>query len=243
MAYRRTPFAPNEWYHCFSRGIEGCTVFETQQDFRRFEELLYLANDIKPFDRATIRSLSHAEILRLPRSKNIVEVGAYCLMNTHPHLLLQEKEEGGISKFMHKIGTGYTGYFNAKHQRIGNLLVKPFTDDRYLRRVTQYIHLNPSELFEPRWKDGAVSNIKKLQENLLAYPYSSLSDYFGAVRPERAILGDQAMELLGSDLPSLDEILEDTKEYYAEIEGEFWRRQSEASPPTTSRSLPKDNRR
>ena len=226
MGYRRTQFAPNEWYHCFNRGIEGRTVFETLEDFRRFEELLYLANDTKPFDRATIRTLTHEEILQLPRKRHLVSVGAYCLMSTHPHLLLQEKQKGGITKYMHKIGTGYTMYFNAKHQRIGNLLVKPFrskhvADDRYLRRVVQYIHLNPAELFELGWKKGKVRNINVLERKLCAYRHSSLVDYRGTSRPERAILDAKAMELLSHGMPTFRDVLADARAYYAELDGEF----------------------
>lgn len=226
MGYRRTPFAPNEWYHCFSRGIESRTVFETPEDFRRFEELLYLANDTKPFDRATIRALTHEKILQLPRKHALVSVGAYCLMRTHPHLLLQEKQEGGITKYMHKVNTGYTMYFNAKRQRIGNLLVKPFrskhiTDDQYLRWVMQYIHLNPAELFEPEWKKGKVRNMNVLEGKLCAYTHSSLADYRGTSRPERAILDAKAMKLLGDDMPAFSKVLADAKAYYAELNGEF----------------------
>src|SRR5579859_6476622 len=126
MGYRRTPFVEGEWYHCYSRGIDKRTVFENPEGFNRFIELLYLANDSKLIDRAAMRSLSHEKILQLPRKANLVAIGAYCLMGNHFHLLLQEKVPNGISKFMHKVGTGYTKYFNLKNDRIGNLFVKPF---------------------------------------------------------------------------------------------------------------------
>ncbi len=226
MGYRRTPFAPNEWYHCFSRGIEGRSVFETPRDFERFQQLLYLANDTKKFDRATIRNLSHEEIFQLPRTDSLVSVGVYCLMGTHPHLLLQEKIEGGISKFMHKVGTAYTGYFNAKHKRIGNLLVKPFrskhiSDDRYLQRVAQYIHFNPAEIFEPGWKEGVVQDAKNLEQQLRNYAYASFPDYIGKNRPEVAILDQNAMELLRGSTIFLENLIAETQAYYAELSKEF----------------------
>ena len=36
-------------------------------------------------------------------------------------LLLKQKQNNGISGFMHKIGMGYTNYFNAKYNRSGSL--------------------------------------------------------------------------------------------------------------------------
>ena len=152
MGYRRVPFAVDEWYHCFTRGIDKRTTFEDEDDAARFTELLCLANDTKPIERSNFAHTSHQAILEIPRHQTIVSIGAYYLMGNHYHLLLQEKSEGGISKFMQKVGTGYTMYFNEKNDRIGSLFVGPFrskhiAQDAYLRRVTQYIHLNPAELF------------------------------------------------------------------------------------------------
>lgn len=226
MGYRRTPFALGEWYHCFSRGIDKRIVFSAKEDFQRFEQLLYLANDTKPINRALIRNLPHEEIFELPRTQPLVAIGAYALMRNHPHLLIQEKTENGISRFMHKVGTGYTMYFNLKYRRIGNLLVKPFRskcigDDDYLRHVAQYIHLNPAEIFEPSWKQGKVKDIRRLEQNLLKYEHSSLPDYFGEKRPECAILDEEAMDIIRDGLPTLASILQETKEYYVEIAREF----------------------
>lgn len=224
MGYRRTPFAPDEWYHCYSRGIEGRKTFETAQDYDRFTEALYLSNDLKLTNRENFDYKKHHAILMLPRSSPLVAVGAYCLMPNHFHLLLREIEEGGISKFMHRVGTSYAMYFNAKHKRIGNLFVKPFrskhiSDDRYLKRVCEYIHLNPVELFESGWKIGMVRNMKTLNDRLKCYPYSSLPDYAGANRSEKRIIDDYSMDFLKGDgrMYSITEILEERTAYYASL--------------------------
>jgi len=227
MGYRREPFAPEEWYHCYSRGIDKREVFETPEHFARFIELLYLANDTKLIDRAGLRDFSHEEILSLPRESPLVAIAAYCLMGNHFHLLLQEKSDHGISKFMHKIGTGYTKYFNLQHERIGNLLVKPFrskhvSDGRYFKRAVEYIHLNPAELFERGWKDGVVRDMHSLERNMLTYPHSSLIDYsVASPRIERGILDPTAFDLLGSEIATLSDILTDAAAYYAELPKEF----------------------
>src|SRR3990167_2186869 len=227
MAFRRIPFVQGEWYHLYSRGIDKRVCFETPSDFQRFTKLLYLGNDHKEINLEFLKEVPYAEIFSLPRAKPLVAIGGYCLMKNHPHLLVQEKTNGGITKFMHKIGTAYTSYFNRKYDRIGNLMVKPFRskhidDDRYLKRVTQYIHLNPAELFEKNWKKGALENSKSLENKLLTYQYSSLPDYFGKKpRPERSILDCEAYQFIGNDIPSLVEVLKENHLYYQEIEGSF----------------------
>ncbi len=147
-------------------------------------------------------------------------------MGNHYHILLQEKIENGISKFMQKVGTGYTMYFNEKNDRIGSLFVGPFRSkhigtDAYLRKVVQYIHLNPAEIFEQGWKHGNVKNLGQLKNKLLSYQTSSLPDYFGAPRPEQAILDIESIALLKDGLPPLSSVLRDAAAYYEELEKEF----------------------
>jgi putative transposase len=226
MGYRRTPFAQGEWYHCFNRGIDKRSVFANSKDLERFLQLLYLANNINTASRDNFYHLPHSKIFQLPRANPLVKIGAYCLMKNHFHLLLQEVEDGGITKFMHKVGTGYTMYFNALNDRVGNLFVKPFRskhikDDRYLRRVVQYIHLNPAETFESLWKKGKVRDKKTLEKKLLEYPHLSLLAYYGQERLEDRILDTKSVDFLKHGLPRLSSVISDAAAYYQEIQTEF----------------------
>ena len=221
MAYRQTVFALGEWYHCYTRSIDRKTVFETSRDYERFLQALYVSNSVTPFQRSALYNPSHADFFTIDRGEPLVGIGAYWLMPNHFHLLLQEKSEGGISKFMQKIGTGFSMYVNAKHARVGNVFIKPFrskhiVDDRYLRRVVQYIHLNPIELFEPKWKSGEAGQTWSLKQKLEEYRYGSLPDYYGAQRIEKRILDSDALQLLG-DVPPLKEVLDEAAAYYAEL--------------------------
>ena len=148
----RKPFAPDEWYHCYSRGVDKRTTFESPREYKRFIELLYLCNSEEPIHRSNLLNKTNEEILSVLRGAPLVSIGAYCLMPNHFHLLLKDlSEEGdGISRFMQKLGTAYTMFFNTSRERTGNLFVKPFRskhikDDEYLKRVTQYIPFNPIE--------------------------------------------------------------------------------------------------
>jgi putative transposase len=143
-------------------------------------------------------------------------------MPNHFHFLVQEKEEGGVSNFMQKLGTSFCMYFNNKHDRIGNVFIKPFRskhilDDRYLGRVKQYIHLNAAELFEPEWKRGKVHNLENLEKHLKEYEYSSIPDYYKSEpRIERNILDPDAINFLREG-PPLVSVLEEAREYYLDL--------------------------
>ena len=230
MGYRRDSFAPEEWYHCYTRSVERSSdtrgVFADITDSERFLEALHLANSVEPIRRSDLYRPIHREILNLPRKNPLVAIGAYCIMPTHFHLLLKERIEGGISKVMQTVGTAFSMYYNIKHKRIGNVFVKPFrskhvANEIYFRHVVNYIHLNPAELYEPGWKDGHVSDLARLEYSLRSYHFSSLPDYQGLDRPERALLDSEAMDLATNTDQSFSELLKETRDFYKEYESTF----------------------
>jgi putative transposase len=193
MVTRPHAFVPGEWYHCYNRGVEKMTVFKSRADYTRFLALLYLANASNTIHRSDFNKRKLKEILNLPRTETRVNIGAFCLMPNHMHLVLGEKEAGGISSFMLKLMTGYGMYFNIRYTHEGSVFTRPFrsrhiSDDRYFQRVIDYTHMNPAELFEPNWKDGSVRNLGVLQEKLIEYPYSSFGAFYDPKRSGRAIL-------------------------------------------------------
>ncbi len=122
---------------------------------------------------------------------------------------------------MQKLGTSFSMYYNVKYEHIGNVFIKPFRakhvgKDDYFQRVVQYIHLNPAELFEPKWKEGIVGNKNKLAKQLGNYRYSSLADYLGTRRVENAIIVASTADLFETAL-SLDSLIYEAAEYYREI--------------------------
>ena len=94
-------------------------------------------------------------LLDLPRKETLVDIGAYCLMPNHFHLLIRETAEGNISRFMLKLQTGYPMYFNKKYQRTGALFegkfkAKHITNDNHLKYLFAYLHLNPVKITDPQ---------------------------------------------------------------------------------------------
>ena len=222
----RAPLSIDEWYHCYNRGTEKRTVFEEPRDYERFIALLYTSNGTKPVrisDRRDTRLHSILSDKLINRGDSIVEIGAYALMPNHIHILVRQLKKNGIAHFMQKVFTGYTMYFNLKYKRTGGLFSGTFKskhilDDRYLKKVTAYILLNPVELFELQWKKGG-GNIKTIEKKLINYPYSSLPDFFNSSRPEKKISGTD-WSMYYDTKPRLSRMLADAQEYYQTLRPE-----------------------
>ena len=178
MSIRKTSFAPGEFYHIYNRGNDKREIFHDQWDYAHFLKILNL------FNRKENLCLRYESgNFFIPNLKTeLVSIGAYCLMPNHFHLLISEKEEGGISRFMQKISTGYVMYYNQKYNRTGSLFEGKFKskhigDDRYFKYLFSYVHLNPIKLIEPKWKTEGIKDNKKALEFLETYRYSSYRKY------------------------------------------------------------------
>ncbi len=191
---RNLIFSIEEHYHIYSRGVDKRLIFIDEYDRDRFIKLLFLSNSEKSFVYRDIQDKSLSEI---DMGEKLVAIGAYCLMPNHFHILVKEITEGGISKFMGKLLTGYSSYFNKRHGRTGRLFEGAFKaehadSDEYLKYLFSYIHLNPIKLIQSDWKKGGISNIKQAKEYLNKYKYSSYLDYVGLDRKENIIVTKDA---------------------------------------------------
>ena len=136
-----------EYYHVYNRGVDKRSIFQDQHDISRFLDSMGEFNVPE-----IITSIAHArKRIRgrspTPTSNRLVDVIAYCLNPNHYHFILKQNAEEGISKFMHKLGTGYTNYFNKKHNRSGSLFqgkykCKLVQSEEALKYVSVYVNLN-----------------------------------------------------------------------------------------------------
>lgn len=168
-----------------------------KDDYRRFMGLLYLCNNDRPIHIYRRKKLQYRDYFEVTKDDELVRIGAYCLMPNHFHILISERNDGNISKFMQKITTAYTMYFNKKYARTGSLFENTFKsnyaeDDRYLKYLFSYIHLNPVKILYPEWKTLGIKDIKNVEEFLQNYPYSSFIDYKNLSRFESVILEKSA---------------------------------------------------
>src|SRR3989338_3647306 len=193
MSLRKTSFVPGEYYHLYNRGNSKQEIFHNIEDYWRFTVLLYVCNSDNNFRMSMIKDSAKNDPYLWERGSQIVSIGAYCLMPNHFHLLVTEKESGGISKFIQKLSTAYVMYHNIKYERTGVLFEGKFKSehlgsDQYLKYIFSYIHLNPLKLIQGDWKEVGIKNKKVALSYLDRYKYSSYSDFKGIERKENAIL-------------------------------------------------------
>lgn len=192
-------FTEGEYYHLYNRGTDKRKIFLDNHDRERFISLLFLCNSGIPLHRSDRGGTSLKKILETPRETTLVDIGAYCLMPNHFHIIAHEQTEGGISLFMQKLATAYTMYFNKRNDRSGSLFEGRFRaqhagNDDYLKYLFAYIHLNPIGIIEDEWKAHHIKNKKKAEEFLALYQYSSYLDYADSEqeRPEKIIINKLA---------------------------------------------------
>lgn len=173
---------PDSFYHVYNRGINSCTIFQNQDNYRYF---------LKQFSKYMI---------------GVVDVYAYCLMPNHFHILikvksgealetfvkvsnfdkgtasLKEDYEGGlhatsniVSKQMGKFISSYSQSFSKVNHRHGALLESPFKRIRvdlevYLKNLIIYIHLNPLDIkmnYEHYIFSSYFSIVSKSKSNIM----------------------------------------------------------------------------
>lgn len=167
------------YLHLIVRGNNKQVLFEEEADYRFF-------------------------ISRLGRycRETSIRISAYCLMENHVHLLVNDRQNN-VSSMMKKLTVSYSAFYNQKYERCGHLfqgryLCEPVDDDRYLLTVFRYILNNP-------WKAGICP--------VSQYRWSSYKAYFKPNAPldlsfirDRFPTEEAYREYLGA--PNEDECLE-----------------------------------
>ncbi len=191
MSIRKVSFAAGEYYHIYNRGNSKQKIFHDKKDHLHFIGLLYACNQK---ENLKIDNLQKGQdLFSIDKESILVDIGAYCLMPNHFHILITQPEDGDISKFMQKISTAYVMYYNKKYKRTGGLFEGKFKSqylntDQYLKYSFSYVHLNPIKLINKEWKTTGIKNKNLAFEYLKKYEYSSFLDYLGVERIQNKIL-------------------------------------------------------
>ncbi len=144
MAFSTIPLEFESYYHIYNRGINRCSLFREDDDYKHFLRLY--EKYIEP----------------------VADTFAWVLMPNHFHLLIRIKSEEEILKpdrldvqdaskpvrlkiphqYFSNLFNAYSKYVNKKYQRTGSLFERPFKrkhvdDEAYLRTLVLYIHNNP----------------------------------------------------------------------------------------------------
>ncbi len=121
-------------------------------------------------------------ILNKLKDSNIT-ILAYCIMNNHAHFLIHSENSENLSKFMQKINTSYSHFYNAKNKRVGYVFRDRFRSQDILNKkqlytCLNYIHNNPVKA--------------KMVKNMYEYKYSSYIEFLG----EKEIITPMSIKLL-----------------------------------------------
>lgn len=180
-----------EFYHIYNRGAGKQKIFHDQEDHQRFLKLMYICNNRKKFKFKDLIKRKK-DIYSISREDLIVSVSCYVLMPNHFHILISSTfPKGGqnISDYIKKICIGYTQYYNQKYGRTGTLFEGRFKaehvdNDRYLKYLLAYIHLNPIKLIQSDWKSKGIKNLAAAKSFLESYFHSSYSNYILSTFPK-----------------------------------------------------------
>lgn len=153
MSERKIKLVNNEFYHIFNRGVDKRKIFTNSQEISRFFQGMIEFNTIDPIGSLYENSFRKkgnelgSGAAKPKKQDKLVEFIAYCLNPNHYHFILKQIAERGIERFIHKLSTGYTGYFNLKHKRSGVLFQGPFKavhidSNEQLLHTSVYVNLN-----------------------------------------------------------------------------------------------------
>ncbi len=137
-------FENDEYYHIYNRGVDKRNIVGDTKDRERFLLSMQLFNAENPIGSIFENAFKKKAV---QSDKRLVDFVAFCLNPNHFHFILCQKKDRGIIKFMHRLSTGYTKYFNERYDRSGALFEGRFKrihikNNDYLLRLSAYVNLN-----------------------------------------------------------------------------------------------------
>lgn len=113
------------YYHIMTRGNNRHSVFENEEDFLYYLDLIKRFKADHPFD------LFH-----------------YCLMENHVHMLVKTNKASDFSTFMKKLNLAYFHHYRKSYNWVGHFWQdrfksQPVGKDNYFTQCGKYIELNP----------------------------------------------------------------------------------------------------
>ena len=155
---------PNNFYHIYARGNRKSPIFFERKDFTRF-----------------------LEKLEEYRKKYQIEIIAYCLINNHFHILVRQKGDFSVSRFVGTLTNSHARYLSVKnrlppgHVFQGRFGAKLIDSEESLLQVSRYIHLNPikEKILSLDFSSKKAKKITRLSliEKLRTYHFSSYRNY------------------------------------------------------------------
>jgi len=206
MPSRKLILACGETYHIFNRSIHRRSLFTNKKEFNLFLEAMGYYSQTSPPVRFSIYRQQKNKY-KINIHKSLVKIIAYCLMPNHYHFILTQIKEKGIKKFIHRLATSYSCYFNLKHNQKGPVFESKFKAVRVetqeqLIHLSRYIHLNPVTSY--------------LTEDPFRYNYSSYKIYLNQEKSDLVDFSDVMIDFSPEDYRKF---VLDQKDYQRELSG------------------------
>lgn len=187
---RKINFATGEFYHIFNRGVDKRSIFSDINDVKRFFQSMEEFNTKEPIGSIYENSFLKKDQLELgSEASKLVDFVCYCLNPNHYHFVLKQVLDNGIEKFLQRIGTGYTKYFNNRYKRTGSLFQNVFksshiNSNEYLLHISVYVNLNNrvhkinSNLNLSSWNEY-TNKVKNnfCKNNIILEQFNNLNEY------------------------------------------------------------------
>lgn len=150
----------SNYYHVIVQGINKEYIFKKDVYIEKYREIIFE---------------------KLKDSK--VKILGYCIMNNHAHFLIFTDKIEYMSKYMQKINTTYSNFYNKLQKRVGYVFrdryySQEILSQKQLHNCLKYIHMNPVK-----------ANISK---NVKEYQYSSYNEFIG----NKKIIDSEGIKLL-----------------------------------------------
>lgn len=191
MATRKEKFVEGEYYHIYNRGVDKRAIFSSKNDLNRFFQSMEEFNVKDPIGSLYLNGFNKDKPKLRGSASQLVSFIAFCLNPNHYHFILTPLIEKGIEKFMQRLGTGYTLYFNEKQKRSGSLFQGKFkskhiSSNEYLLHVSSYVNLNncdkngktKSKLSMSSWSEYVgILNNNFCNKSIILEQFQSVKEY------------------------------------------------------------------
>lgn len=189
MSIRKTNFVEGEYYHIYNRGVEKRNIFTDKRDLDRFIQSIEEFNTKNPI--GSLYQNSFVKDRLGGKASKLVSFVAYCVNPNHYHFIITPLVGGGVEKFMQKLGTGYTMYFNNRQKRSGVLFQGKFKSkyidsNEYLLKLSSYVNLNnrdengkiKNKLSISSWEEYVEnSNLNFCDKSIILKQFRSKKEY------------------------------------------------------------------
>lgn len=150
------------YYHIMIQGINREYIFEKEEYIKEFQKII-------------IKKLEESKVIIL----------AYCIMNNHAHFLIYSEKSEYLSKYMQKVNTSYSQFYNNAKKRVGYVFrdryrSQEIMSSQQLYTCLRYIHNNPVK----------ADIVKKMED----YKYSSYTEFIN--RSARKIINEDGIKLI-----------------------------------------------